>query len=261
MTLTRAQAADILFRNASSRSATEDELKDVFALGESASPTDGLALQLEVLGRWQAAGERLAGWKAGLTSLAARDRMGPGFRPFGYVLASRTFASGDRVPLSAIRAPKLETEICLTIGAPLKGADVSAGEARAAVSEASPSYEITEGRLPAPMPNMVNVANDLGQWGIVVGAPLPPGTDLATLEVSLRRDGELVDSGRSGPETLDDPYLSLARICGQLAPFGLGLEPGQRVITGAIVKFPPVDGPSTWTASFSGLSEVTAVFE
>lgn len=111
------------------------------------------------------------------------------------------------------------------------------------------------------MPDMVNVANDLGQWGIVVGPALPPGTDLSTLAVSLHRDGELVDSGRSGPETLDDPYLSLARICRLLAPFGMGLEPGQQVITGAIVRFPPVDGPSTWTASFSGLSEVTAVFE
>ncbi|HEX4832594.1 MAG TPA: hypothetical protein VH478_16035 [Trebonia sp.] len=79
--------------------------------------------------------------------------------------------------------------------------------------------------------------------------------------MSLHRDGELVDRGTAGPQVLDDPYVSLARICAQLAPFGLGLEPGQRVITGAIVKFPPVDGPSSWTASFGGRTAVTVVFE
>ena len=56
-----------------------------------------LALQLRVLNRFETAGERLGGWKVGLTSGKARNRMGKDFRPFGYVLHSRIFRSGVTV--------------------------------------------------------------------------------------------------------------------------------------------------------------------
>ena len=49
----------------------------------------GLALQLEVLSRFRDAGEKLGGWKIGLTSGPGRDAMGKGFRPFGFILETR----------------------------------------------------------------------------------------------------------------------------------------------------------------------------
>src|SRR3990170_3027185 len=59
----------------------------------------GLDLQLAVLDRFLAAGDRVAGWKATFASGGGRDRMGAGFRPFGYILASRTLASGATLEL------------------------------------------------------------------------------------------------------------------------------------------------------------------
>ena len=56
-----------------------------------------LELQLEVLKRFESDGERLAGWKIGLTSGNARNRMGEGSRPFGLDLQTRLLASGSRV--------------------------------------------------------------------------------------------------------------------------------------------------------------------
>ena len=49
----------------------------------------GLERQLVAL-----AGRKNAGWKVGLTSGQARDSMGAGFRPFGYILSERVFSSG-----------------------------------------------------------------------------------------------------------------------------------------------------------------------
>ena len=58
---------------------------------------EGLRRQLANLG------DRLvAGWKIGLTSGIARDSMGQGFRPFGYILADRVFASGCCNPACAL---------------------------------------------------------------------------------------------------------------------------------------------------------------
>ena len=48
----------------------------------------GLQRQLDALGD-----HAPAGWKVGLTSGAARDSMGEGFRPFGHILPDRVFDS------------------------------------------------------------------------------------------------------------------------------------------------------------------------
>ena len=55
----------------------------------------GLQRQLDALGD-----RAPAGWKVGLTSGAARDSMGEGFRPFGHILPDRVFDSGARIPLA-----------------------------------------------------------------------------------------------------------------------------------------------------------------
>ena len=55
----------------------------------------GLELELAVLDRCQAAGAELAGWKVAFSTGRARDAMGQGFRPFGYILRSHVFRSGE----------------------------------------------------------------------------------------------------------------------------------------------------------------------
>src|SRR5262245_32733431 len=55
---------------------------------------DALEIQLAVLEEMLKRGERLAGWKVGMTSGPSRDAMGAGFRPFGYILQSRSLHSG-----------------------------------------------------------------------------------------------------------------------------------------------------------------------
>ena len=53
------------------------------------SADEGQALQLQLLERWLNEGETLGGWKIGMTSGESRDALGPGIRPFGFVLKSR----------------------------------------------------------------------------------------------------------------------------------------------------------------------------
>src|SRR5262244_1622050 len=110
-------------------------------------PEEALALQLRVLGRFEGEGERLGGWKVGLTSGNARDRMGKDFRPFGYVLRSRIFRSGATVPIAKIMNCAVEPELCLIIGSPLHGDAVNAAEAKAAVRAVAPAFEINQRRV------------------------------------------------------------------------------------------------------------------
>ena len=222
---------------------------------------EGLRVQLGVMRRHLLQGEKLAGWKVGLTSGPARDAMGAGFRPFGYLLQSRTFASGARIPQRGIAGCGIETELCFHIGRTLGSVDTTAEQAAGAVVGVSPAFEINSRRIAGAADEGVRLADDLSQWGVVVGprlAPVPEDFDFEALQVELW-NGEQLAGSALGRDEIDPHYLSLVRLARLLARFGLALEAGQRVITGAYVR-QPVRGPGRWRGSFGTLGSVEVEF-
>ncbi|MEN3360930.1 MAG: hypothetical protein V7637_4912 [Mycobacteriales bacterium] len=226
---------------------------------QDANLVDGERLQLAVLDHWLRAGEQVGGWKIGWTSRGARASRPDDFRPFGYVLASRVLPSGTKIEPASIPQCRLEPEICVRLGTDLAGADVTVGRARAAVVAVAPAFEVCARRLPPGMPPAIRLGNAMNNWGIVVGPEQAPGeVELGALTVRLSRDGEVIDSGTSAPDTLDDPYLSLSRVCRSLAAHGLGLRAGQHLITGSITNSTPVDPGHLFEATFGPLGTVAA---
>ena len=219
---------------------------------------EALDLQLRVLNRFEAEGESLGGWKVGLTSGKARDRMGKDFRPFGYVLQSRIFRSGVTVPAGPIMDCHIEPELCLIIGSPLRGAEVDREHAKAAVRTVAPAFEINEIRVPPDKGHAPLLADGLAQWGIVVGPEVPVREGLVDTTVEFSCNGQVVETKTPGT-TMDDPYLSLSRLCRLLHKFGLGLEPGQRVITGSFCHH-AVTQAGIYTADFSDIGAVSVRF-
>ena len=220
---------------------------------------DGLNRQLETLEGKLAAGEALGGWKVGLTSGQARDSMGSGFRPFGYILQSRVFASGARIGLNAFERVGVENECCFTIGRELAG-NVSRDAVADAVQGVAPAFEINERRLPADALAADRLADDLSQWGIVAGESRGvAGVDFESLVVTLARDGEAVETVAARGH-IEDHFDSIAALAAQLSRFGRTLQPGQRVITGSLGRC-PVTEPSRWSGDFgSELGVVEVVF-
>lgn len=219
---------------------------------------EALAVQLRVLDRFKAEGDALGGWKVGLTSGNARDRMGKDFRPFGYILQSRIFPSGSTVPVAKIMNCAVEPELCLIIGSPLRGDSVDAATAKAAVRAVAPAFEINQRRVQPNNGDALLLADGLAQWGIVVGAEAPVRDGLVDTTVEFYRDEQLVETKTPGA-TMDDPYLSLSRICRLLHKYGLGLEPGQPVITGSFCHH-AVRQPGTYRSVFSDIGEVVVQF-
>lgn len=224
---------------------------------------EALGLQVQVAGRFAQAGDPVVGYKVGFTSGGSRDFMGPGFRPFGYVPRSTLLRSGDSVPLSRFLNCSVEPEVCVILGSPLRGANVTPAEARAAVKSIAASFEIIEQRVPGGRDthHATLLADGVANWGIVVGEEAEARDDLIGISVELFRGDELVASGVSGDGgiPMDDPYLTLARAAALLDRFGCGLEPGQAVITGSFANA-PVEGPGTWRATFSTIGDVSITF-
>ena len=124
------------------------ELSDPGLITADHGLRQALSLQLAVLQRFLAAGEQLGGWKVGHTSGRRRGVLGRDFRPFGYILDSRIMRSGDTLGHDRIMSCFIEPELCLVLGAPLKGEDVDPVTARDAVRAVAPAFELNEVRLP-----------------------------------------------------------------------------------------------------------------
>lgn len=218
---------------------------------------EGLAMQLQLLERLESDGEQLGGWKVGLTSGTALDRMGPGFRPFGFLLRSRILESGGQVALGPAGPDFAEGEVCFRVGQTIRGEDVTPDDARRTMTGVVAGLELNvRGRYPGNDGGL-RIADNMTNWGIVIGdevSPIPGDFDFEGLEVRLGQDGETVGT-QPAKGHIDDHFLSLSRLVQQLARFGRGLEAGQHVITGAFVRT-PLEGPTAISAEFSGIGRV-----
>jgi 2-keto-4-pentenoate hydratase len=222
---------------------------------------EALEVQLGLLARRRAEGERLAGFKLGLTSPRARKALGADVRPFGYLLASRVLQSGAQVPAAGIRGLSIEPELCFTVGRRLAGSDVSREQVVAAVERVAAGFELNERRAGSARPDLPAMVTDcLTQWGIVEGGgvALREAGDLGRVRCTLLRDGEKLYEGTSRDE-LDDHVESLRRLVAELAAHGQALEPGHKVITGAFARFDAA-ARQRWRAVYDGIGEVEVAF-
>lgn len=215
---------------------------------------EALDLQLAVLDRFLRAGDKVAGWKATFASGSGRDRMGTGFRPFGYILASRAVRSGEQVEFSRFANLAIEPELCLRLGADLTGSP-SIDQARAAVDAVEASFELNEARYVSDADDATILADGCTQWGLVVGAGAASRDRLTRTTVELWHDDELVSTSTPG-DAMDDPFLSLARVAALLHEHGRSLAAGERVITGSFARA-AVTGPGRWRAVFHDIGVVT----
>ena len=192
----------------------------------------GLERQLALLGK-----RETAGWKVGLTSGQARDSMGVGFRPFGYIVPDRIFPTGVRLPFSAPDAFGIENELCFSFGRDLYG-EVDRTDIISAIESVAPAFEINEKRVAPSAPPQQRLEDNLSQWGIVVGDKRKlVWTDFPfdSLSVDLTLDGELVETVMAKGH-IDDHFGSLVVLATTLARFDRSIKAGDQVITGSYTR-------------------------
>src|SRR4051795_5371767 len=128
---------------------------------------DGYAVQSELVKLILADGDRIVGFKAGLTSKPMQAMLGVNQPDYGPVLASTVYADGDEVSLSRFIQPKIEAEIVLVLGAELRGPDATVDDARAAVQGAAAAMEIVDSRFADWRIKLCDTVADLASNGAV----------------------------------------------------------------------------------------------
>jgi 2-keto-4-pentenoate hydratase len=220
---------------------------------------DGYAVQAELTRLILAGGDRIVGYKVGLTSKPMQRLIGVDTPDYGPVLGSTVYRDGDEVSLGRFIQPKIEAEIVFVLGAPLRGPGVSVSDAHRATAGVAAAMEIVDSRFADWRIKLADTVADLASNGAVAISDyvLPlAGLDPRYLGMTLSRNGEVIDTG-AGAAALGSPLGVVAWLANTLGEVGIGLEPGQVVMTGALHAAVPMAAGDVFRADFDRLGPVT----
>ncbi|WP_424952597.1 2-keto-4-pentenoate hydratase [Deinococcus sp.] len=191
-----------------------------------------------------AAGDRMVGRKIGLTSEAVQQQLGVDQPDFGNLWASRYFQGRGgqiEVPADLFLQPRVEGELAFRIGSALRGPGVGLRDVLAATEAVAYSLEIVDSRIENWRIKLADTVADNASFGGFCHADWQPELltrDLSTLSLTLSKNGQPAGTG-SGAACLGNPALAVAWLVNTLARFGVTLQPGDIVMSGAWMPVVP----------------------
>lgn len=208
-----------------------------------------------------ARGERLAGWKAAFTTRAAQEANELPEPGCAFLLASGVLASRAEVPFARFSAPAVEAEIAFVMRQELAGPGVTAARAATAVEGALAALEVVDFRYSGKTTGTDLIAEGIYASAIVLGGALTPitGLDLA-LEGLVYEHGGTIAATATAAEVMGNPLNALAWVANHLGARGLGLRPGDVVMTGSVSKLLRPKAGDTVRAAYTRLGSVSVRF-
>lgn len=222
---------------------------------------DAYRVQLGVVARRCAGGVTQAGWKVGLTAKAIQEQFDVHEPVFGCLLSEGRIASGHVFRHAELIKPGFENEVCVVLGRPLEGAELSLAEVARAVDRCHPALEIVEKRGDLTGQLTLALADNAEQKAFVLGPPVPltADLDLSAIGVRVTINGAEVATGR-GDAVLGHPLHSIAWLAAKLASYGRGLKAGDHIMTGSFTRQFLIDPGDRIRTEFERLGPVEATF-
>jgi 2-keto-4-pentenoate hydratase len=204
-------------------------------------------------------GDRIAGYKIGLTSQRMQAMCGIDHPIAGAIFARRVMYSGAKLRTADYHHLGLEFEICARLGRDLapRKTPFTRDEMATAIDAVCAAIELVDDRHAdyAALDTKSLVADNSWNAGVVLGTFFAPPSALEEVTGVAYQDGVEIGRGR-GADALGHPFEPLAWVANHLAAQGEGLKKGDIVMTGSIVttRFP--EGAFSYRFDVSGLGSV-----
>ncbi|MCK9984194.1 MAG: 2-oxo-3-hexenedioate decarboxylase [Azoarcus sp.] len=223
---------------------------------------DGYAVQSELRRRYLAAGHRLVGWKAGLTSKAKMQQMGVNVPSIGFLTDRMARPENSAISTADLVHPRVECEVAFVMKKDLHGPGCTREDVLDATDYVLPAVEIIDSRFSGFKFDLASVIADNGSSARFVGggrARYVEELDLRTLGVVMEKNGEMVAMGASAA-VLGHPAEAIAMLVNILADMGEHLPSGSFVMSGGITEAIPVKPGDSVIARFQELGSVSMRF-
>ena len=219
---------------------------------------DGYAVQAALRRRWQARGNRLVGWKVGLTSKAKMQQMGVHEPSIGFLTHDMARPESSEINMSELVHPRVECEVAFVTKKALSGPDCTKEQVLAATDFVVPAVEIIDSRYAGFKFDLPSVIADNGSSARYVAggrARYVHELDLRTLGAVLEKNGEIVAIGASAA-VLGHPAEAIAMLVNILATQDEVLPAGSFVMSGGITEAIAVKPGDHIVARFQELGSV-----
>lgn len=230
---------------------------------------DAYEIQLRNIRRRVASGDvGVIGHKVGLSSLVMQQQMGVDEPDYGHLLTDMQIDNGGSVPVERYCYPRVEVEIGFLLGGDLPGEECTEADVLANTEAFVPSIELVDSRIVDWRIGLADTIADnasaaafvLGQHSVLGAERVAPGElDPRTINVRLRRNGELAATGRSDA-VLGDPTIAVAWLARKVAEFGVRLRAGHVVLPGSCVRAIDARAGDVFEADCAGLGTVSLSF-
>ena len=236
---------------------------------------DAYAVQMINIKRASAMGCKLSGKKIGLTSPGIQRQLGVSEPDYGR-LFSEMDCIGGRVDTAQLIQPKIEAELAFILKKGLRGGRVTASDVVNATDYVVAAFEIVDSRVAdwkIRLPDTVADNASSGRYILSENKVLINGIDLTSIEMKLYKsaadpktggdkniaDWEPAGEGM-GSAVLGDPCLSVAWLANKLWEYGVSLDAGEIVLSGAFSAAPAARRGDEFRADFTVFGSVWAKF-
>lgn len=226
---------------------------------EGITPSDSYAIQESIVRTMLDAGDRIVGYKLGLTSRPMQTLLGIDQPDYAAVMGSMVYDEGADIVAADYIQPRAEAEIAVMLGSDLAGPGVTIADARAAASGAAAAVEIVDSRIIDWRIKLTDTIADLASCGaiLVSSTVVPIDFDLRLTGMVFRHNGEVAATG-AGAAALDDPLYAVAWAANTLGELGIELEAGHVIMTGSLHAAVDIAAGDTFRADFDRLGFVEA---
>jgi 2-keto-4-pentenoate hydratase len=207
--------------------------------------------------RKRLANDKIAGFKAGLTSPEIQKKFGVEFPVSGVLFESGKKGDKAVIKTSDFKALMIETEIGFIVGKPITHQIKDVAELRGYVRAIMPVIELPDlGYEDLKKLKAVDIiASNVSSTQFIVGQGKGlNGLNLNDVTVVLFLDGQVVNQGK-GSDALGDQWETALWLVNFVVNQGWEIEPGQILITGVLGKMIP-GKPGNYVADYGSLGKI-----
>jgi 2-oxo-hept-3-ene-1,7-dioate hydratase len=222
---------------------------------------DAYAISAEFAQRQADAGEKIIGYKVGLTSLAMRRSSKIDEPDYGYLYESMMYADGAKIPHANFCVPRVELELAFILKEPLKGPGITMIDVMRATEYVVPAIELIDARVDEPRKIFDTISDNGAGAGIVLGGtPVRPhDIDLRMVPGLLYVNTEIEETGVAAG-VMGHPANGIAWLANKLSELGEELKPGQIMLAGSFVRPVWAKVGDTIRADFGSLGSIGIQF-
>ncbi|MHC1761488.1 MAG: 2-keto-4-pentenoate hydratase [Negativicutes bacterium] len=214
-------------------------------------------VQKAYIGMKLAGGDKIAGFKGGLTAAGVQKRFGMKAPVTGVLLESGKLTGNPVLERSRYGALMLESEVAFIIGEPIRETVMDVASLRPKIRALLPSIEVPDLGVTDMKQLKASdlIACNVSARQFILGQPVDPDSvDPNEVQMTLYHNGMAISSG-SGADALGDQWNAALWLVNSMLEQGYTIEPGQVLMTGALGAMLP-GKPGNYVAEFGSIGRI-----